>query len=141
MATLFEMVEVILEETVEASVAKAMEEGAETEVIQAALAEVINNENVNVEVETEVKQKINSLLFVFWKAKFRTKMIRTESFYEDREFPGKFFRQALLEVTFIAHTSSLAMMKSVGLCDSFGTQYFIQMRCLLWTASQWNCSL
>ena len=44
MATLFEMVEVILEETVEASVAKAMEEGAETEVIQAALAEVINNE-------------------------------------------------------------------------------------------------
>lgn len=65
MATLFEMVEVILEETVEASVAKAMEEGAETEVIQAALAEVINNENVNVEVETEVKQKINSLLFVF----------------------------------------------------------------------------
>ena len=84
MATLFEMVEVILEETVEASVAKAMEEGAETEVIQAALAEVINNENVNVEVETEVKQKINSLLFVFWKAKFRTKMIRTESFYEDK---------------------------------------------------------
>ena len=65
MATLFEMVEVILEETVEASVAKAMEEGAETEVIQAALAEVINNENVNVEVETEVKQRINSLLFVF----------------------------------------------------------------------------
>ena len=65
MATLFEMVEVILEETVEASVAKAMEEGAETEVIQAALAEVINNENFNVEVETEVKQKINSLLFVF----------------------------------------------------------------------------
>ena len=65
MATLFEMVEVILEETVEASVAKAMEEGAETEVIQAALAEVINNENVNVEVETEVKQKTNSLLFVF----------------------------------------------------------------------------
>ena len=65
MATLFEMVEVILEETVEASVAKAMEEGAETEVIQAALAEVINNENVNVEVETEVKQKINSPLFVF----------------------------------------------------------------------------
>ena len=65
MATLFEMVEVILEETVEASVAKAMEEGAETEVIQAALAEVINNENVNVEVETEVKQKINSLLLVF----------------------------------------------------------------------------
>ena len=65
MATLFEMVEVILEETVEASVAKAMEEGAETEVIQATLAEVINNENVNVEVETEVKQKINSLLFVF----------------------------------------------------------------------------
>ena len=65
MATLFEMVEVILEETVEASVAKAMEEGEETEVIQAALAEVINNENVNVEVETEVKQKINSLLFVF----------------------------------------------------------------------------
>ena len=65
MAALFEMVEVILEETVEASVAKAMEEGAETEVIQAALAEVINNENVNVEVETEVKQKINSLLFVF----------------------------------------------------------------------------
>ena len=63
MATLFEMVEVILEETVEASVAKAMEEGAETDVIQAALAEVINNENVNVEVETEVKQKINSLLF------------------------------------------------------------------------------
>ena len=84
MATLFEMVEVILEETVEASVAKAMEEGAETEVIQAALAEVINNENVNVEVETEVKQKINSLLFLFWKAKFRTKMIRTESFYEDK---------------------------------------------------------
>ena len=84
MATLFEMVEVILEETVEASVAKAMEEGAETEVIQAALAEVINNENVNVEVETEVKQKINSLLFVFWKAKFRTRMIRTESFYEDK---------------------------------------------------------
>ena len=65
MATLFEKVEVILEETVEASVAKAMEEGAETEVIQAALAEVINNENVNVEVETEVKQRINSLLFVF----------------------------------------------------------------------------
>ena len=92
MATLFEMVEVILEETVEASVAKAMEEGAETEVIQAALAEVINNENVNVEVETEVKQKINSLLFVFWKAKFWSKMIRTESFYEDKEFPGKFFR-------------------------------------------------
>ena len=56
-------------------------------------------------------------------------MIRTESFYEDKEFPGKFFRQDLLEVTFIAHTSSLAMMKSVGLCDSFGTQYFIQMRC------------
>ena len=65
MATLLEMVEIILEESVEESVAKAMEEGAETEVVQAVLVDVINNDNVNVEAETEVKQKIKSLLFVF----------------------------------------------------------------------------
>ena len=54
MAAVLEMVEDILEETVEASVAKAMEEGAENEVVQAVLVEVIDNENVNVEAETEV---------------------------------------------------------------------------------------
>lgn len=55
MTTFFEMAEVIIENTVEESVTEAMEEGVETGVVQAVLVDVIDSENVNVDVETEVK--------------------------------------------------------------------------------------